>query len=333
MICIGAVFAYTNLDQMATAVKKFPIKSTQEEGTPYRGSKHISPDNYSLLENGNPSEEQNVFTLTVPDTVTKEDVYLERDESNQCIYLFLPSECSILTKDAVFSWGNLIDQVYGYDGTETDVVLLATRNIYEPELSVDHGQITVTLTSLHERYDTVLVVDLPKKAKELIPTYQKKFAGIGAKENSLVILLDRTQREFSDREVLRFLKRCEADYYVSLCVGESELSEEGMYVFYQKYYYEEPNDSVRFADLCLRNLAGNTGSKAIGLLEASVDSTILNEAGIPAVSVYLGDDCEEMTAAKLNSEQYSLQLAKGLTTVLQELNDRMSGSKAPESTS
>ena len=221
----------------------------------------------------------------------------------------------------------------GYDIVNNVLwIKFALKDTYEFESTMTNGKLTIEIARPKEVYDKIIVIDaghggndkghvegrLCEKdiALNVATLLKEKF-----KDGDVKVYMTRTDdADVDDEKRVKLANSVNADMLISIHTSFSkDVLENGVVTNYNGQYFIQEFDSIVLADVLERGVASQTGAKALGLTEATVDNVLIQNATVPVAQVNVGYLSNEDERQLLNEEKYQEMIAEGMYNAIMEI--------------
>ena len=291
---------------------------------------------YQLLMKSNDSGKSQ-FVIPLENSIMAEDVQIQNHYVEKELWIGLQGATTeFYSREYII--GNLENVSYGgYDLVEDILwIKIAMKDTFEFESTMNNGKLTIKMAKPREVYDKIVVVDaghggtdkgyiegrMSEKdvALDVVLLLQEKM-----KDSDIKVYYTRTDDTYVDDEKrVELANSVKADMFISIHNSFSNnIEENGVTCVYNGKYFIEKFDSIALADKLERSLAKATGAKALGLLEATKEDILLNEAKVPVAQMNIGYLSNETERTLLNEEEYKMMIADGIYAAITEIYEEI----------
>ncbi|MBQ8039610.1 MAG: N-acetylmuramoyl-L-alanine amidase [Lachnospiraceae bacterium] len=280
---------------------------------------------YQLLMKSN-NTGRNQFVIPLEDTIMAEDVQIQNHYVENELWIGLSGATNEFYSREYVT-GNLENVSYGgYDVVEDVLwIKLAMKDIYEFESTMNNGKLTIKMEKPQNVYDKIVVIDaghggedkgyidgrLCEKdiALKILLLLQDKFV-----DNDIKVYYTRTEDTSVELEKrVKLANSVHADMLISIHTSfTEEISESGVTTVYNGNYFIQDFGSIDLADKLERSVVVATGAKAKGLVAATEEDLLVNEATVPVAQINVGYMSNEEERTLLNESEYQRMIADGI---------------------
>lgn len=275
-------------------------------------------------------ENTNYFCVPLPPDVRVEEVTIENHYMDRELWVSIEPE-KLSGQDVFYEtnsvYGNCEKVVEGHFDVEAKRICLrfAMTDVYEYHSIFENNTLYIEFVTPREVYDKIIVID---------PAYGGEDTGVAtetamAKDITLNIAralkekLDETDIKVyytrmddsnpEDKYRVKLAEAAKADMLIRIEVGSDRSSKQyGTETVYNSRFFIPGFGSVELADLLEREVVTAISGKANGLVEASLEDTVINEATVPAAAVRVGYLTNGQEAILLQREDYIQRIAEGI---------------------
>ena len=270
---------------------------------------------------------QNLYsTLELPKQVNWENLRVENDYLNHCLYLSVPNtESDFYEKTVTFQAQPIIRGIYHYYSDGQDNFLISLNGVYECTYYVEDQVLYLQLENISQVYEHIAVIDFILQSeddseKEVLQDEQIFYEyckAISLDTKSKIICIDRNRNMLSEEEIVDFLQECDADLYLAFLVQEQE-DVKKMAGYYQTRFYQNGLDSVTLSDMLLRNVAAKIGSEVDGLFPMTECQDPYEDYGVVSAKLYLGSTDYKKKKEDTSGDLFYEKCVEGLKDTLTE---------------
>ena len=284
-----------------------------------------------LMEDDNSTT--NKFVIPLEDAIMAEDVQIQNHYVDNELWIGIEGATTeFYSREYVR--GNLESVQYGgYDVVDEVLwIKFALRDTFEFESTMNKGKLTIKAEKPREVYDKIIVVDAGHGGDDKGYTYGR----ISEKDIALEVLL-LLQEKMKESDIKVYYTRTEdvavdngqraqlansvdADMVISIHVSYDEnLSENGVTTIYNGDYFIQDFNSISLANELEQAVAGATGAKANGLIDATEEDVLIEQAKIPAAQVNIGYFSNEEELDYLTEAEYQKLIADGIYQAITDI--------------
>lgn len=291
---------------------------------------------YQLLMKSDASGKK-YFEIPLESTIMAEDVQIQNHYVEKELWIGLKGATTEFYSREYVT-GNLENvSLGGYDLVDGILwIKIAMKNNLEYESTMNNGKLTINMAKPHDVYDKIVVIDaghggedkghvdgrLCEKdiALDVLIFLQEKF-----KDSDIKVYYTRTDdTNIDDKKRVELANSVKADMFISIHTSFAEdVTASGVTTGYNGKYFIQEFDSIALADKLERSVAGVTGAKARGLLEAMEEEILLNEAKVPVAQINVGYLSNETERALLNEDEYKKMIADGIYNAIVEIYEEI----------
>lgn len=230
--------------------------------------------------------------------------------------------------------GNLKNILYGgYDILDGVLWMkFSMKGTYEFESTMNNNKLTIKPKKPKEVYDKIIVIDAGHggedkgfqygriKEKDLALKIslllQEKL-----KDSDIKVYYTRTDdSDVSDEKRIALVNGVDADMLISIHLSYEEDEEKrGIFTVYNGDYFIQDFNSIMLADILEKQVANSTGSLAGGLLDATKEDALIEQAKIPAAQLCIGYLSNEEETDYLTQHAYQELIAEGIYQAIMEI--------------
>ena len=299
----------------------------------------MTEDNTILFDRS--SAESEYFYIPLPETVKPEEVTVENHYMDQELWVSAPTQDAAETKlfyEEHPVAGNAVQVLEGHYEVDKGILNLRFRltGVYEYRSVFQDNRLCVEFLKPKDVYDKVIVVDAAYGGED----YGIRDGNFFAKDVTLDVarhLKDRmdtsdikvyyTRMDDSnptDRRRIQLADMAEADMLIRIEVAEAEdVSVFGTETVCNSRYFIPDFGSVDLADVLERKVVESISGRAVGLVEAGQEDTVVLEATVPAAAVRVGYMTNEKEGYLLRREDYLDKIAEGIYQAVQTAYEQM----------
>ena len=284
-----------------------------------------------LMEDDNSTT--NKFVIPLEDAIMAEDVQIQNHYVDNELWIGIEGATTeFYSREYVR--GNLESVQYGgYDVVDEVLwIKFALRDTFEFESTMNKGKLTIKAEKPREVYDKIIVVDAGHGGDDKGYTYGR----ISEKDIALEVLL-LLQEKMKESDIKVYYTRTEdvavdngqraqlansvdADMVISIHMSYDEnLSENGVTTIYNGDYFIQDFNSISLANELEQAVAGATGAKANGLIDATEEDVLIEQAKIPAAQVNIGYFSNEEELDYLTEAEYQKLIADGIYQAITDI--------------
>ncbi len=273
------------------------------------------------------------FVIPLEDSIMAEDVQIENHYVEKELWIGLNGATNDFYSREYVT-GNLEYVSHGgYDIVDGILwIKLAMKDTYEFESTMNNGKLTIKMAKPKEVYDKIVVIDaghggedkgdidgrLCEKDLALNVTLLLKEK---LKDSDIKVYYTRTEdTAVDDEKRVSLANSVGADMFISIHTSYAEeLTESGVTTIYNPHYFIQDFDSICLADKLERSVLAVTGAKAKGLVEATEDNVLINEATVPVAQINIGYLSNEEESALLSQKEYQEMITDGIYNAIIEI--------------
>lgn len=281
---------------------------------------------------------KNQFVIPLEDSIMAEDVQIENHYVEKELWIGLNGATNDFYSREYVT-GNLECVSYGgYDITDDTLwIKLVMKDIYEFESTMNNGKLTIKIAKPREIYDKIVVIDaghggadkgdingrLCEKDVALNVALLLKEKLI---DSDIKVYYTRTEDiSIDDEKRVNLANGADADMLISIHTDFSaEPTENGITTVYNPYYFIQDFDSISLADKVERSVLSATGATAKGLVEATKENVLVNQATVPVAQINIGYLSSEDESALLNQKEYQEMISDGIYNAIIEIYEENS---------
>ena len=291
---------------------------------------------YQLLMKSN-NTVRNQFVIPLEDTIMAEDVQIQNHYVENELWIGLNGATNEFYSREYIT-GNLENVRFGgYDVVEEVLwIKLAMKDTYEFESTMNNGKLTIKMSRPKDVYEKIVVIDaghggddkghiegrLCEKdiSLKILLCLQEKL-----EESDIKVYYTRTEDTAVDNEKrVNLANSVRADMLISIHTSFTEdINASGVTTVYNGKYFIQDFDSIKLADKLERSVASATGAKANGLMEATEDEIIVNEATVPVAQINVGYMSNEEESILLNESEYQRMIADGIYDAITDIYEEI----------
>ncbi len=272
----------------------------------------------------------NYFCIPMPESVRVEEVTIENHYMDRELWVSIePKEMDGLAEfyEENGVYGNCKNVLGGHFDVEKNRLCLQFKltDVYEYHSIFEDNTLYVEFVAPKEVYDKIIVIDPAYGMEETGVTVD----GIKAKDITLKIAkalkekLDGTDVKVyytrmddsnpSAESRVKLAAATKADMLIRIEVGSAQSSKQyGTETVYNSRFFIPGFGSVELADLLEREVVTSISGKANGLLEASEQDTVINDATVPVAAVKVGYLTNAQEFILLQRDDYIQRIAEGI---------------------
>ena len=287
---------------------------------------------YQLLMESS-GDEKKQFVIPLESSIMAEDVQIENHYVEKELWIGL-NGASNEFYSREYVTGNLeyVSQG-GYDVVDGILwIKFAMKDIYEFKSTMNNGKLTIKMEKPKDVYEKIVVIDaghggedkgdingrLTEKDLTLNVTQLLKEK---LDTSDIKVYYTRTEdSDIDDEKRVNLANSVDADMFISIHTSNTEeLSEKGITTIYNPNYFIQDFDSISLADKLERSVLVATGAKANGLVAATDENVLINEATVPVAQINIGYLSNEEESALLIQEEYQRMIADGIYSAIIEI--------------
>lgn len=275
-------------------------------------------------------ENTNYFCVPLPPDVRAEEVTIENHYMDRELWVSIEPE-KLSGQDVFYEtnsvYGNCEKVVKGHFEVEEKRICLrfAMTDVYEYHSIFEDNTLYIEFVPPKEVYEKIIVIDPAyggedtgaatdiAEAKDITLNIAK---ALKAKLDETDIKVYYTRMDDSNPEAgyrVKLAEAAKADMLIRIEVGSDKSSKQyGTETVYNSRFFIPGFGSVELADLLEREVVTAISGKANGLVEASSEDTVINEATVPAAAVRVGYLTNGQEAILLQREDYIQRIAEGI---------------------
>jgi len=282
------------------------------------------------------SSDSQFLWIPLPEGMGLADVAIENHYMSRELWISVGStDTSFYDKESIS--GDLSGITYGevVAGEESMILKFALDDVYEFNTIFENGVLYVEKMRPRELYNHLIVIDpcgqIPEamlNAESMTPTricldiadkLREKLENDGLR----VYVTSVDERAVTDEDRISLISAVRPDMLVRIDTAFDEDSKVyGTQTVYNGTYFIPGFGSVELADLLEQEVTTAIGGKAVGLVEAGEDDTVIRKATIPAATVKVGFYTNAQENILLNREDYRGKIAQGMyKAVMSGLSD------------
>lgn len=281
---------------------------------------------------------KNQFVIPLEDSIMAEDVQIENHYVEKELWIGLNGATNDFYSREYVT-GNLECVSYGgYDITDDTLwIKLVMKDIYEFESTMNNGKLTIKIAKPREIYDKIVVIDaghggadkgdingrLCEKdvALNVALLLKEKLS-----DSDIKVYYTRTEDiSIDDEKRVNLANGADADMLISIHTDFSaEPTENGITTVYNPYYFIQDFDSISLADKVERSVLSATGATAKGLVEATKENVLVNQATVPVAQINIGYLSSEDESALLSQKEYQEMISDGIYNAIIEIYEENS---------
>lgn len=281
---------------------------------------------------------KNQFVIPLEDSIMAEDVQIENHYVEKELWIGLNGATNDFYSREYVT-GNLECVSYGgYDITDDTLwIKLVMKDIYEFESTMNNGKLTIKIAKPREIYDKIVVIDaghggadkgdingrLCEKdvALNVALLLKEKLS-----DSDIKVYYTRTEDiGIDDEKRVNLANGADADMLISIHTDFSaEPTENGITTVYNPYYFIQDFDSISLADKVERSVLSATGATAKGLVEATKENVLVNQATVPVAQINIGYLSSEDESALLSQKEYQEMISDGIYNAIIEIYEENS---------
>lgn len=325
-MCAMLYYSANKIIVVADVAQDEVIRSAQEkqETSPVAvvDKNHINVDRET--------QNTNYFCIPMPDTVNAEEVTLENHYMDQELWVSIQSK-NMDGYEAFYEnnsvYGNSKNVLDGHFEVTSDRTYLrfALTGVYEYRSIFENQILYVEFVPSKEVYEKIIVVDPAYGAGENGVTAE----GVFSKDITLeVAKVLKTKFDETDIKVyytrmddsnpaaqnrVNLAAATKADMLIRIEVNGDENSKVyGTEAVYNSRYFIPGFGSIELADILEREVVTAISGKANGLVEATIQDEVINEATVPAAAIKVGYLTNGQEFILLQREDYINRIAEGI---------------------
>ncbi len=271
-------------------------------------------------------ENTNYFCVPLPPDVRAEEVTIENHYMDRELWVSIEPE-KLSGQDVFYEtnsvYGNCEKVVKGHFEVEEKRICLrfAMTDVYEYHSIFEDNTLYIEFVPPKEVYEKIIVIDPAyggedtgaatdtAEAKDITLNIAK---ALKAKLDETDIKVYYTRMDEAGYRV-KLAEAAKADMLIRIEVGSDKSSKQyGTETVYNSRFFIPGFGSVELADLLEREVVTAISGKANGLVEASSEDTVINEATVPAAAVRVGYLTNGQEAILLQREDYIQRIAEGI---------------------
>ncbi len=281
---------------------------------------------------------KNQFVIPLEASIMAEDVQIENHYVEKELWIGLNGATNDFYSREYVT-GNLECVSYGgYDiADDTLWIKLVMKDIYEFESTMNNGKLTIKMDKPKKVYDKIIVIDAGHGGED-----KGNINGrLCEKDVSLNVAL-LLKEKLSDSDIKVYYTRTEdigiddekrvnlangvdADMLISIHTDfTEEPMENGITTVYNPYYFIQDFDSISLADKLERSVLSATGATAKGLVEATKENILVNQATVPVAQINIGYLSNEDESALLSQKEYQEMISDGIYNAIIEIYEENS---------
>lgn len=300
-----------------------------EENTAPGNSRGDAQDKNSIIFEQN-TQEMNYFCIPIPADVKAENVMIENHYMDKELWVSIkqaPEEDYSQFYQARGVSGNRGAVVDGYyeSGTDTFWLKFMLTELYEYHSIFEDNHLYIDFVSPKEAYDRIVVIDpayggsatgavsgdLTGKqvTLDIVRALKKKLDGTDMK----VYYTRMDDSNPSDESRIALANAVKADMMIRIEVNENEDTKVyGTEAVYNSKFFIPGFGSVELADLLEREVVTAISGKANGLVDATEEDIVINQATVPAATIRVGYVSNGQEVILLGREDYIEKIAEGI---------------------
>lgn len=290
----------------------------------------------SHIEIDRSSQNTNYFCIPMPESVKAEEVTIENHYMNRELWVSItPKEMKDQGQfyESHSVYGNCENVLDGHFDVEKKRICLrfTLTDVYEYQSIFENNTLYVAFVPPKEVYDKIVVIDPAYGAEDNGVTEEE----IRGKDITLDIAkalknkLDETDIKVyytrmddsnpDDESRVMLATATKADMLIRIEVGSADSSKVyGTEAVYNSRFFIPGFGSVELADLLEREVVTAISGKANGLIEATEEDGVLNEATVPAATIKVGYLTNGQEFILLQREDYIERIADGIYQAIQK---------------
>ncbi|MDE7017529.1 MAG: N-acetylmuramoyl-L-alanine amidase [Lachnospiraceae bacterium] len=300
-----------------------------EENTAPGNGRGDAQDKNSIIFEQN-TQEMNYFCIPIPADVKAENVMIENHYIDKELWVSIkqaPEEDYSQFYQARGVSGNRGAVVDGYyeSGTDTFWLKFMLTELYEYHSIFEDNHLYIDFVSPKEAYDRIVVIDpayggsatgavsgdLTGKqvTLDIVRALKKKLDGTDMK----VYYTRMDDSNPSDESRIALANAVKADMMIRIEVNENEDTKVyGTEAVYNSKFFIPGFGSVELADLLEREVVTAISGKANGLVDATEEDIVINQATVPAATIRVGYVSNGQEVILLGREDYIEKIAEGI---------------------
>lgn len=284
-----------------------------------------------LMEDDNSTS--NRFVIPLEDTIMAEDVQIQNHYIDDELWIGIHGATTeFYSREYVR--GNMENVQYGGYDVVGDVLWIkfAMKDTFEFESTMNNGKLTIKAQRPRDVYNKIVVIDAGHGGEDKGYAYgrisekdivldvllllQEKM-----KESDIKVYYTRTDDTMVDNEKrVQLANNVEADMLISIHMSYAEdMMQNGVTTIYNGDYFIQDFNSISLADKLEQEVAGATGAKANGLINATEEDFVVEYAKIPAAQVNIGYLSNEEELDYLTETEYQKLIADGIYQAVIEI--------------
>lgn len=281
---------------------------------------------------------KNQFVIPLEDSIMAEDVQIENHYVEKELWIGLNGATNDFYSREYVT-GNLECVSYGgYDITDDTLwIKLVMKDIYEFESTMNNGKLTIKIAKPREIYDKIVVIDAGHGGEDkgdINGRLCEKDVALNValllkeklSDSDIKVYYTRTEDiSIDDEKRVNLANGADADMLISIHTDFSaEPTENGITTVYNPYYFIQDFDSISLADKVERSVLSATGATAKGLVEATKENVLVNQATVPVAQINIGYLSSEDESALLNQKEYQEMISDGIYNAIIEIYEENS---------
>jgi len=284
--------------------------------------------NTLVLKEEETAEEKHMqLRLTLPDSVTPDQVELSNNYLTQTVHIEMPhTDDSYFQNYPITGSSDHIAGLNYVQGKNTDTIAITTDQVYELVTKFENGYCYLDFVDPHELYEYVVVVDAGHGGNDggaekngilekdidlsIVLALKELFDATEANIKVYYTRTDDTNPSYEKRVGLA--NKASADLFISVHNNSYRRSSaiKGTEVMYSESY-EGEFTSERLAEICMEELTEVLGSRDRGLLKG--DSIyIIKNSEVPVALIEVGFMTNREELKLLNSKEYQEKTAEAI---------------------
>lgn len=281
---------------------------------------------------------KNQFVIPLEDSIMAEDVQIENHYVEKELWIGLNGATNDFYSREYVT-GNLECVSYGgYDITDDTLwIKLVMKDIYEFESTMNNGKLTIKIAKPREIYDKIVVIDAGHGGEDkgdINGRLCEKDVALNValllkeklSDSDIKVYYTRTEDiSIDDEKRVNLANGADADMLISIHTDFSaEPTENGITTVYNPYYFIQDFDSISLADKVERSVLSATGATAKGLVEATKENVLVNQATVPVAQINIGYLSSEDESALLSQKEYQEMISDGIYNAIIEIYEENS---------
>lgn len=278
------------------------------------------------------SNDSDYIWIPVMDGISSTDIVIENHYMDRQLWVAITGSNEAFYADNPVS-GNLdaVSEAEAVDTEQGTVLKFTFDRVYEFNTIFENGVLYVDTLMPGEVYDRIVVIDpagfVPDGMitdNSLTPAricldIANRLKEQLDKQNIKVYMTSVDERVRDSQSSLALLGEVRPDMYIRIETAyDEDTSVYGTSTVYNGTYFIPGFGSVELADLLEAYVTTSIGGKALGMLQASDEDTVISMATVPAATVRVGYYTNAQENILLNREDYRTRIAEGIYNAIMQ---------------